>query len=138
MTNETRNWHEAKPKWVVDAAEAEMAAMKRKLALRWPDEARPKRVDFSWGGYDTLRGEPIEGTYWVFANGFASRLEIRKKRDDEPGYKNWMFKINNGSWTNNVTRGKLFNTEREARVEALWEACDDFALKLETLWSALK
>ncbi len=50
-----RDWKEAKPKWVVEAAQAEMATLTRRLALHWPDEAAA-RLERAWSALHKDRG----------------------------------------------------------------------------------
>lgn len=127
-----KNWREAKPKWVVDAAEAEMASMKRMLALRWPTETRPVAMSFRWGDYDQLKGQPIPGVYWhVNGNSFISMVEIIP----DSGWRKWKFRYGAGDPSTNVPRGPLFNLEREARLYALWNLCERAAVSLEEAWA---
>lgn len=136
-----RDWKEAKPKWVVEAAQAEMATLTRRLALRWPDEARPTPVPFQWGDYDNLSGSPLAGTYWAIGRGhFRNTVEvtIREKENGEPGWKKWRFKEGKiGEFTTTVFRGPLYETEHEAILAALWAECDEAAARLERAWAAL-
>jgi len=135
--NETRNWRDAKPKWVVDAAEADMAAMQRRLALRWPDEARPIPVGFGWGGYDHQHGIPTPGEYYVPGQfGKAQKVFIRAKAETDRGWKQWRFSSDGERWTEHVVRGALYTTEREAKLAALWSACDKAANDLEPIWKS--
>ncbi len=127
-----RNWREAKPKWVVDAAETEMSAMRRRLALRWPDESRPTPMEFWWGEYDRLTGEPVAGEYFYHSfDGHVYRLLIRQAA---AGWKRWEFSGKGDHWHTSVTRGPLYAAEREAKIAALWAACDRAAGELEKLW----
>lgn len=132
-----RDWKEAKPKWVVEAAIAEIDAMRIRLALRWPDEARPMPVPFRWGDYDRLYGEVVPGEYFSAHYG---RVEIRKKNPDETGWKDWRFKSSSwgNKWTDSVIRGPLYLTEHEAKLARLWAACDEAAKKLSPLWDAVQ
>lgn len=130
-----RNWREGKPKWVVEEAEKEITALKLRLALRWPDEARPTPVPFQWGGYDTLRGDPIEGDYWSVWPSGVVKISIRKKLETESGWRKWRFSVNDRSFTDSVQRGPLYESEREARLAALWKACDECARSLADVWT---
>lgn len=133
--SETRNWREAKPKWVVDAAEAEMAAMQRRLALRWPDEARPTPAEFFWGGYDKLTGKPVAGEYFVVGSlGWANKIHIRAKSTDEKDWQYWRFSTDGERWTTSPVHGPIYMTERDAKLAALWAACDSAAKELERVW----
>ena len=109
MTEE-RNWREAKPKWVVEAAEAEMARMKRRLALSWPTEARPTPLPFGWGDYDRMEGTPIEGVYFNSYGNSVKQVEIRKAtQTDKTYWKLWRFRYGDiGKFTESVCRGSLF------------------------------
>lgn len=132
-----RDWREAMPKWAVQAAMDELAASKRRLALRWPDEARPTPVPFQWGGYDRLEGTPVEGSYWITTHrGHAEQIQIRPATDNDTrsafGQK-WRFNYGH-NWTDRVQRGPLYETERDAKLAALWNACDEAAAELEKVW----
>lgn len=131
-----RDWREAMPKWAVQAAIDELAASKRRLALRWPDEARPTPVPFQWGEYDQLHETPVPGIYWraSYDGHFIGAVHIRQKLPDEPGWKQWRFSDDGERWTTSVTRGPLYETEREAKLAALWKARDEAAAKLEKVW----
>jgi hypothetical protein len=130
-----RDWREAMPKWAVQAAMDELAASKRRLALRWPDEARPTPVPFQWGEYDRLEGTPVAGTYWRASyDGQTRPVHIREKAADEPGYKSWRFSDDAKAWSTRPQRGPLYETERDAKLAALWSACDEAAAKLERVW----
>ena len=130
-----KTWREAKPKWAVEAAEKEIAMMKRRLALRWPDEARPTPIPFSWGEYDRLSGEPVDGQYfYVTGYGSNATIHIRKKSEAESGGKTWRFSQDGARWHDTVQRGPLYETEREAKLAALWKACDKAAETLEKAW----
>jgi len=132
---ETRNWREAKPKWVVEAAEAEMAAMETKLALRWPEEPRPVPVPFSWGGYDGVGGDPVEGEYFNFAEAhYSAPPFVRSIRIKKDAYR-WIFTINGGA--SGVVRGPLYATRKEAALAALWNECDKAAIALKKTWQLL-
>lgn len=132
----TRDWREAMPKWAVQAAIDELAASKRRLALRWPDEARPTPVPFQWGEYDRLEGTPVPGQYWrlSYDGTYVNAVYIREKTVNDPGYKPWWFSDDGERWTTSVQRGPLYATEREAKLAALWNACDEAAAKLEKVW----
>lgn len=132
-----KTWREAKPKWAVEEAEKEIASIKRRAALRWPDEARPTPVAFQWGSYDKLSGEPAAGQYfYVSVYGSASTVHVRHKTEEEKGWKTWRFSADGHKWHDNVQRGPLYETEREAKLAALWAACDAAAKSLENAWDA--
>lgn len=134
-----KDWREAKPKWAVEAAEKEIAGMKRRLALRWPDEARPTPVAFSWRDYDRLEGTPEPGEYFFHSSGgYVHALQIRAKDEGDAGWKGWRFCCRSmwgDKWTDTVVRGPLYTTEYEARLAALWGACDRAAADLERAWA---
>jgi hypothetical protein len=133
-----KDWRTAAPKWAVEAATAEMAAMKRRLALRWPDEARPEPVPFHWGEYDRLTGTPITGAYWYIGRyGRPFMVQIREAIDiDGRSVFGQKFRFNYGeNWTDKVQRGSLYMTERDALLAALWAACDEAAETLESVWN---
>ena len=134
-----RDWKEAKPKWVVEAAQAEIATMTCRLALRWPDEARPTPLPFHWGDYDQLHGDAYEGTYYfVSGRSHVGSVEVRRKTPDDAGWKEWRFRENGrGDFTVSVVRGPLYETEREANLARLWEACDRAAENLAPAWDAV-
>lgn len=134
MTN--RDWREAMPKWATQAATDELAAYRRRLALRWPDEARPTPVPFQWGNYDRLEGTPVAGVYFrsSYDGQFIRPVHIRRKQPDESGYKDWRFSDDGQTWTTQPQRGPLYETEHEAKLAALWNACDEAAAKLEKVW----
>tara|TARA_R110000787_G_scaffold42047_1_gene103358 strand:+ start:23 stop:457 length:435 start_codon:yes stop_codon:yes gene_type:complete len=121
---ENRDWREAKPKWAIDAATAEIAQWQITAALAWPQEARPEPLPFGWGGYDQPYGTPEPGTYWN--NGrYASRVEIREKVKGDVTWKRWLFREGGREeWTTSVVRGPLYATEREACLAALWNSCE--------------
>lgn len=129
------------PKWAVEAAQAELAAGKRRLALRWPDEARPEPVPFQWGEYDRLEGTPVAGSYWKADDRFGSyEVQIREATADDTrstfGQK-WRFNLPStraNGWTDRVQRGPLYATERDAKLAGLWNACDQAAANLEKVW----
>jgi hypothetical protein len=124
MTNDTRDWREAKPKWAIDAAQAEMKRWEVTAALSWPQEARPEPLPFQWGEYDTVHGTPEPGTYWNTGR-YASRVEIREKVKGDVTWKRWLFREGvREEWTTSVVRGPLYATEREACLAALWNACE--------------
>ena len=129
-----RNWRDAKPKWVVDAAQAEMADMRRTLALRWPTEAEPKPL-FGFGDYDKEIGDIQFGTFWVATYRSVVRVCIREKVEGEHGWRRYRFSSNGGEFGTNVVRGPYFHTEREARLKVLWNACRDAARDLEGHWT---
>lgn len=130
-----KNWREAKPKWVVEAAEAEMKQMSRRLALRWPDEARPPPVEFGWGGYDFLTGKPTPGKYFSASHkGESFPVYIKERPDERTFFKKWLFSRNGDKWTESVVRGPLYVDEKDAALAGLWEACDKAAADLEAAW----
>lgn len=135
MTDETRDWRAAKPKWVVDAAEAEMRQWKLTAALSWPTEAEPAPVSFMWGDYDHLNGEPDAGVFWSPGAGSYSPepVHIRSRDESDMGWKRWMFSRDGVNWHDSVTRGPIYRTEREARLARLWRECRDCAKKLMLL-----
>lgn len=130
---EDRDWKEAKPKWVVDAAKAEMAAMKRKLALRWPDDRKPEPL-FWFGDYDRESGGVKAGEYFVQHGWEIKAVTIREKLADEAGWKTWCFKIR-GEFSSQVERGAYFLTRKEAALFLLWKKCEGHAAELEKYWS---
>lgn len=104
-----RNWRDAKPKWVVEAAEAEMASMKRILALRWPTESRPTPMPFWWGDYGRKEGDPVAGTYWAHSHDgrMVYPVEIKPEGDGEINLiTRWMFNVNRRGDHCTTDRGK--------------------------------
>lgn len=130
MTEE-RDWKAAKPKWVVDAAMAEMATLKRRAALRWPEEKEPT-PSFTIVGYDRVIGDVTEGIYYIGGFGRVERCEVKPNPSDTGRYRAWLF---NGSPT--PARGRFFTTRHDAVLYVLWQKCDDFAKELGGLWDAL-
>jgi len=128
-----KNWKEAKPKWVVEAAIAEMAAMRLTLALRWPQEAEPSGI-FGFGDYDRPWGEVRVGTFWISNGHTISNIEIRKRREDEPGYAKYLFSDDGRKFSNSVPRGHVFELKKDAALHCLWRKCRDHARALETAW----
>lgn len=129
-----RDWKEAKPKWVVDAARAEMASMRRTLSLRWPPEAKPT-ASFGFGEYDREWGTVEFGTFWVSDHARVTKVAIREKLADEAGYKRIRFSEDDRRFSDCVARGHYFRTEKAARLHALWNRCEEKARELEAYWT---
>lgn len=107
------------------AEKAVVDELRRKLALRWPDRAKPVRL-FGFGDYDRAYGEPQEGTYFV-ANGRGVEKVVLTKGE---GWRSWRFND-----STSVIRGGYFEQEADARLVVLWLACDDAARTLSPLWA---
>lgn len=127
-----RDWKESSaPKWVKDAAQAEIDAYRLTAALSWPTEARPSPLPFRWGAYDRLVGDPAAGEYWFLGARDAKRIEIA---GNEPKvvdtWKKWVFRYDGGNWTCSAQRGPLFSTKRDAQLYLLWDKCEDAAKTL--------
>lgn len=142
----TRDWREsAKPKWVVEEAEKEMAELKKAASLRWPIEPKPKPAPFQWGGYDKLTGTAVEGTYYMFHASvtagvynalYITEVTIRKK--DDSVFPEWQFSTNGGDFNNNVKRGPLYLTRRDAAVAAVWDMCEQASAILQIGWDTVR
>lgn len=128
-----RTWRDAKiPKWVSEDMERDLRAHKKTAALSWPAEPKPEPAPFMWGDYDRLTGDPSPGIYWhCDGRGFCRSIEI-KANDGSVGatWKKWAFKPSGFGWTTSVPRGKLFFTERDARLQHLWDICEGYAVDL--------
>lgn len=130
MTNE-KNWRDAKiPQWVRESIENDMREGQLKAALAWPTEAEPTPVPFSWGGYDILTGEPVEGVY--YDDRYAEEVHIRKARPEDRTsehrmWKKWVFSRDGLVFDRQVVRGALYNTKREALLAILWRECREAA-----------
>jgi hypothetical protein len=133
--SEERDWRKAKPKWVVDAAEAEMRQWQLTAALSWPTELKPEPMPFRWGDYDRLTGDPVAGEYWQI-NGH--KVAIRSRQESDRGWKRWYFRTGGGNWTDNVTRGALYASERDAWLATLWRKCEDCAEQLAHIRAMLR
>jgi len=128
---EQRDWRNARiPQWVMDAVNAESKALHLTAALAWPQEARPRPVPFRWGEYDSLKGEPSEGLFW----GADGAVHIRKKPD---GHSSWQFSSDGKRWSDCKVRGPLFRTERDARLNKLWDYCKECARTLAEIRAKL-
>ena len=133
MTND-RDWRKAKiPQWVKDAVTDESNALRLTAALTWPQEARPTPVPFHWGGYDALSGEPYEGLFW----NSDGAVHIRKSLPEQRAYSRWQFSSDGKRWADTKRRGPLFLTERDAKLNNLWDACTRCAGQLAVLRSKL-
>ncbi|QDP60515.1 MAG: hypothetical protein Unbinned338contig1000_8 [Prokaryotic dsDNA virus sp.] len=130
MTEE-RDWREAKPKWAIEAAAAEMKQWQITAALAWPREAKPDPLPFMWVDYDRCIGEPVAGTYWSCTS-HVRKVSIRERDESEKGWKSWRFKEGNYDWNERIIRGALYRTEREAALAQLWAKCEDAAKTLHS------
>lgn len=136
MSDEERTWRDAKiPQWVKDSILAEQHQWELTAALSWPTEAKPEPLSFRWGEYDNLRGEPQEGVFYApFVGGTRVSLEtVHIKRNDGAHgqkWKHWAFSSDGENWHTTVTRGPLFDNERDARTWMLWNLCEDCAKRL--------
>jgi len=133
----SKDWRTSSPKWAVEAASAEMAAMKRTLALRWPTEAKPV-AKFGFGGYDKEWGTVQLGTFYNVNGRGVEKIIIREKTETEHGWKKLRFSPDGREWTDSVYRGHYFETEKEACLFNLWERCEQFARELEQYWERLE
>ena len=136
--NGDKHWTEANiPKWAKENIDAEIEALRITAALSWPTEQKPEPLPFGWGAYDHCHGDPVEGDYWLAFVGRldtssrVSRVSIRRNQDG--GWKKWQFREGDDAWTTRVVRGPLFATERDARLWALWGACETCAKALAAL-----
>jgi hypothetical protein len=135
--SEERDWREAKPKWAIEAAAAEMKQWQITAALAWPREANPEPMPFRWVDYDRCIGEPVAGTYWSTNHG-VERVDIRKKDETDKTWKSWMFRSGRRDWTASITRGPLYATERDAALALLWAKCEESARKLHSVNEILR
>lgn len=128
MTSE-KNWRDAKiPQWVRESIESDLLDSQIKAALAWPTEAEPTPVPFSWGEYDLLSGDPVEGVY--FDNRYAEPVYIRKAREGDKIHKPYVFSRDGLVFNRQVVRGPLYNTKREALIAILWRECREASRKL--------
>lgn len=129
MSNE-RNWREAKPKWVVDAAEAELNDILHDVALSWPKDAKPVPV-FVFGEYDMKKGGKIEeGVYYIAAFDYVLKAEFTfASEKGSYRFEGHTLQID-GNKTDIVHRGEYFRTEREAWLSILWRQCNKKAGEL--------
>jgi hypothetical protein len=136
---DTRNWRDAKiPQWVKDQIYAEVAIG----ALTWPTEAEPEPLPFSWGAYDSMKGEGhAPGHYWGldFQN-FACPVFIRHREESDTGnrWDKWRFSSDGVRWNSSVIRGPLYATEREANLAILWRECRKAAKTLYEIRQRIK
>lgn len=128
-----RDWKDAKPKWVVDAALAEMKQMKLIAALSWPREAKPV-ANFGFGDYDNKFGDIETGTFWVSNGNSVNKVSVRPKEENEKGWHHFRFSANDKPFDTNVVRGDYFPTERIAQLHCLWHQCERRANELELYW----
>lgn len=126
-----KHWSDAKlPKWVVESIEKEMKAQRLTSALSWPTEAKPEPLPFRWGDYEMCYGDPVPGTYYGVEGRFSVRkVSIRTKQSDDAGWKTWRFDIGSG-FSSSVFRGPLFETEKDAKLYALWMKCEECAAEI--------
>lgn len=129
-----RNWKEAKPKWVVEDALAEMAIMRELLALRWPTEAEPKGL-FGFGEYDCEWGTVELGEFWVSNGVSVERTFIREKLEAETGWKKIRFSQNGDRFHDSVSRGHYFRSRKDAALRTLWHQCRRHARELSGHWA---
>ena len=125
MTEE-RTWRDAKiPQWVKDSIESEALAHRRRAALSWPTDAKPKHIPFWWGGYDQQHGDPVAGIYW---DSRANEVRI-KENDGTIGarWKKWAFSRDGSRWVTDIPRGPLFGSQRDAYLHMLWVECEKYA-----------
>ena len=129
------NWREAKiPQKLKDAVEAEMFENELIIALSWPNEAKPKPVDFHWGEYDRLEGQVEEGTFYSENGHIIEKISIRKNTGDDKNYKKWQFSIGGSRWTSNtVTRGRLYKKESDAQLALQWSKAREFSKELRQI-----
>ena len=101
--------------------------LRRKLALRWPDRARPTPM-FWFGDYDRPYGEPKEGTYFVACGRSMIKVELTSSAGGR-----WGWQFDGGD---RVQRGAYFEHASDARLLILWEACTHAAKELAPVWAA--
>lgn len=131
MTSE-KNWRDAKiPQWVRESIESDLLDSQIKAALAWPTEAEPTPVPFSWGDYDMLTGDPVEGVY--YDDRYAEPVHIRKVRDEDRASKRYVFSRDGLVFNRQVVRGALYNTKREALLAILWRECREASRKLNDI-----
>ena len=124
-----RNWRDKLPAWKLEAIEAELLHG----ALSWPTEAEPKRLPFFWGDYDRAFGEGhTPGTYWTINVAAQHVTKVVVAETDKPDWRGKKYTFNGKE---NVERGHLYASEREAWLAVLWGVCRDFANKLQRIKS---
>lgn len=113
-----KSWRDAQlPKWVKDSIAADMKQMELRLALAWPTEARPEPA-FIIGGYGRVTGAMEDGTFFI-----SSRYNVAQAITLKGGKMN-------GKVLEYPPHSPYFRTAKEARLDALWDRCDDFARDL--------
>lgn len=126
-----KHWTDAKiPNWVTESINEDLQSYQITAALSWPTETNPEPAPFMWGEYDCLYGEPSPGVYWSVQSDRIQETQIREAQTGT--WKKWEFKTSH-DWTTSVPRGKLYHSERDAFLAALWIACADAAQNLAKL-----
>jgi hypothetical protein len=129
----TKDWRTSIPKWAAEEIKAEMAAMRKTLALRWPSEAKPKAI-FGFGDYDRSWNDVRYGEFWVAHGPWVHKVVIREKLDNENGWKMHRFSVDGRDFSSDVQRGHYFETEKDAQLYRLWLQCENKAKELEPYW----
>lgn len=129
-----RDWKDAKPKWVVDAAKAEMAEKNLTLSLRWPNEAEKDGL-FGFKEYDNKWGDIQFGEFWVSSGYKTIKVFLREKIESDSGWKQFRTSYDGVKWTETVERGHYFKNEKDARLKTLWYHCRKASQELLVYWS---